>query len=124
MSGDNMVPTPKAQVSPNNGVKMITHRAMTASVCFSSAGADSPTPLRSILKSTTNKIKRLIKTMTRAGITKARRALDSTQLSQQKPYLRMYPCPGAVAATVTTAMISGQPKPKVKPMANMVDLAM
>lgn len=109
LSGDTMVPTPKDQVSPNKGVKIITHLAMTASVCFSSAGGESPTPLRSSLKRTTSKIKMLIKTIVKAGITKASRAFVSFHFSQQTSLFLTYPFPGAVTATVTTAIIRGQP---------------
>lgn len=84
--GDIIVPTPKDHVSPNKGVRMITHLAMTASVCLSSVWTDSPTPLLSILTMMTIKIKILIRTMVKAGITNASRAFVSNQLSQHASF--------------------------------------
>lgn len=48
-------------------------------------------------------------TTVRDGITKASGAFDSIQLSQRASFLWMYPPPGAVTATFTTAITKGHP---------------
>lgn len=106
---DIMVPIPKDQVSPNKGVKMTTHLRMTSSVCLSSLWAASPTPRLNILNKTTITIIMLMETIIKAGITKASRACVSNQLSQQALSFLMYSFPGAVTATVITAIIRGHP---------------
>ncbi|PWA27871.1 hypothetical protein CCH79_00000277 [Gambusia affinis] len=118
--GLTMVPIPKPQVSPKNGVRTAKLLAITYRTCFSPVwDAFPPTLLLSILYNTTIRMIKFIATIISAGITKASRALDWSQLSQQMVFSRMYSLEGAVEAIVITAMISGAPYPKANPMISM-----